>query len=254
MAAPPLPQALPPFTSTLALTPGTYSELVADTLGDTPIEQDPILAKADDAALLLSNAGDALPGASDAAAALAATRGAIPAAPGAQIGAQLAGASAAVGSKITDYHTLTPPDANPILPSQPVNPTTPVSSSASGTIIGAANPATAPPAIDTPGPGYAIAGGWIVGQGYAPFVLTAQQIMNAAPGASITAAALIDVDHKLTSVALIDAAGTYDATQQLFLAVTLDTSTTGNFAAQIAVQLDGGADWTMIWLYFSISM
>lgn len=49
----PLPQVIPPIDTALVLTPGTYSQLVIDTLGDTAPENDSALAAADDAQILL---------------------------------------------------------------------------------------------------------------------------------------------------------------------------------------------------------
>lgn len=115
-----LPAPLDPANYVLALTPGTYSELVLDTLGDTDFSQDATLAQADDAEVLLSNAADGPEGADDSIAALGTAQGRITQGNGGAIAAQLAPAIAATGAAVVNYGVIVPADPGKQIPGQPV--------------------------------------------------------------------------------------------------------------------------------------
>lgn len=124
----PLPGFLPPPSAALVLTPGTYSQLVLDTLGDVPIDSDPQLARADDAQLALAQSGGAVGGASDALAALSFQRTQILQNAGSLINANLAAARAAVDGSANDVIASTvntPAQTTPGAPTAPTPPATP---------------------------------------------------------------------------------------------------------------------------------
>jgi hypothetical protein len=111
-------------TNPLTLTPGSYSQLVADTAGTDSVDNDPVLAGADHAQILADQMGTEIPGSTDALTALSAVRSLIPNNPGLQNAAQLAAAMRAAGGHLNDYETIVAPVVNPSQPGAP-NPTPP---------------------------------------------------------------------------------------------------------------------------------
>lgn len=243
----PLPKVIPPSDSILTFTPGTYSELVIDTMGSTPPENDPTLAQADDAQVLLSQAGTDLPGASDALGALGDTQKQIVQGQGAQLGADSAAARAKVGTDITDFTANAivgqvtqitqdqfQTNSNPALPKNT-------------TAIGAPNYTNKPPAAGDPGTTYRFqafdaplpAGEFITYGGFSAF----------ATGQSVTAAVIYpaDVNRVAVSISLPSADPTFAKQTYLIIEAQVDWLASDP-PVQIAVQFDNNPEWLN--LYF----
>lgn len=103
----------------LTLTPGSYSQLVADTAGTDSVETDPTLGQADDAQVLTEGMGDDPFGAQDALMSLGAVKSAITVNPGQTIGGTIGPAIKSAGGHLNDYEAIVGPVINPTAPTSP---------------------------------------------------------------------------------------------------------------------------------------
>src|SRR5258708_29685353 len=129
------------------LSPGTYSQLVLDTLGSTDPNNTPAMLGADNAAVLLSQAGSWPVGADDDLANLGSVQPDITQQNGTGIAVQLTAAVSAVTSAVNDFVGSPVGTFTPTTPAEPVSGqgTTPASTV---TYIGAIAPGSATPVSD----------------------------------------------------------------------------------------------------------
>jgi hypothetical protein len=117
------PKRLDPAAYTLALTPGTYSSLVADHLGTASFDNDAALSQADEAELLLDSMNQTTSAVVDMLGEVSDVQAGIPVNEGNQIAADYAPAHGAVDGAVNDFVTTAlptgttppppPPDPNP---------------------------------------------------------------------------------------------------------------------------------------------
>lgn len=238
-----MPAQLDPARFILALTPGTYSEIVANNLGATPIEQDPILGKADDATLLIANADAAIPSTTDALASIANNRAAIVSKPGTQMVAQLAGAAATVGQKLTSYKSIATPPADPVTPPTPTPGAPPTSAPSNVTILGNANPATPVPPWPGDNPGFIVGTNGQCGTGTVLLQFAASDFTGNGRDFSITALALYTPSTSAVYVQLLDINTGMDPNLPFFATLWVDPCNGTQQIVQLAAQIDGGSKW-----------
>jgi len=252
MPAIPLPGLLATDSNPLELTSGSYSQLVLDTLGDTPFDSDAQLAQADDAAVLLdgfdaantdleSSISDAVDPGSQ-----------IGATPGSQMAADLAPARQAAGVSLGDYETIVAPTLNPTVPGQPVG-QEPVPPSVAGIkYLGNVVAASYTPLEGIGGPAFKYNQSLILGTPGGPMAISADDVLGTATGFSITAVAVFADVQPLGDTEWVPSGNDLLANLYDVFTFTPNAAKEGYFQPDFAVQIDGQPTWYPFAIFYNV--